>query len=170
MFGNQPKIDVKPDKSDRLILKIGWVIIAMNFILVLSFYFYLPDTIPVHFNALGNADGFGDKSNIWALPIISLIIYYGISFLIKKIKPWQMNYPLKVTAANATKLYGLSFKMLSILSFSCVLLFFILSLETILIAANYIDSGLGFTLPIFITFITLLPFYFIFRMFKIPKS
>lgn len=170
MYGNHPKKDVTPNSVDRLILKIGWFIIVIHFVLVLSFYFNLPDTIPIHFNAMGKADGFGGKSNIWTIPVINLIIYYGMNFLIKKVKPWQMNYPLKVTTANASKLYQLSFKLLSILSISCVLLFFIVSLETILIAGKYVDSGLGFTLPIFITFITLLPFYFIFKMFQIPKS
>lgn len=78
--------------------------------------------------------------------------------------------PLKVTKANAARLYELSFKMLSILSISCVLLFFIVSQETMLIVGKYVNSGLGFTLPIFLTIITLLPVYFIFKMFQIPKS
>ena len=166
-FNNNPKIEVPPSQQDLLLLKIGWGLVAFNFLLILAFYFYLPNTIPVHFDLKGEPDGFGDKSGIWLLPIINLALFYGLTLLIKKIKPWHFNYPVDVTIGNAPVIYRLNLKMLTQLNLVITLIFVLLSLETIRIAFDFLTSGLMYMLLILILFSIALPFYYIFKMFKL---
>ena len=170
MPGNQPRIAIVPKKKDLYLMRFGWFVVALHFIMTLAFYFELPDTIPTHYNFSGQPDGFSDKTEIWTLPILNLVLYYGMNFLTKKIKPWHMNYPVKVTEKNAPILYSMNFTMLVILAFSASMVFFMLSLETILIATENNSPGLGFIVPLLIIFITATPFYFIIKMFKLPKT
>lgn len=169
MFNNHPKIDVKPNEFDRRLIRCGWLVVALNFILVLAFYFQLPETVPIHFNLKGEADGFGSKNNIWIIPIFNLVLYLGMTLLIKKMKPWNYNYPTKVTETNASKLYSMCIRMMAVINFSIALLFLWISAEMLL----SIQGNHALTLPIlfaFVAFITLYPFYIIFKMFKVPKK
>lgn len=170
MCSKKPKIEVLPNPQELTILKIGWYLVLINFLLVFVFYFYLPDTIPTHYNLYGDADDFGSKSNIWVLPILNLILFYTLTFVIKKIKPWQMGYPIKVTDTNAPTLYHLNLKMLVSLTFGISVVFFIISIETILFALNSSMIEFRFIIPVLFLFLTILPFYFIFKMYKLPQS
>ena len=170
MFRKQPKIDVKPNETDHLLMRIGSVLLLLHFILVGVFYIDLPESIPTHFNLKGKADGFGDKSSVWALPIISTILYFGLSKMTTKIKTWQYNYPTKVTEQNAPYLYALSIQMLARINIGSVLIFFIISLHTILIAKGMKVLDLGYLLPVLFIGMTLYPFFVIYKMFNIPKS
>ncbi|MFZ9661947.1 MAG: SdpI family protein [Chitinophagaceae bacterium] len=69
-----------------------WVIIFITipFLYAGIEYNNLPDTIPIHFNISGEADGWGSKENIFMMPaimgIVSLIVFSILSNL-KKIDP-----------------------------------------------------------------------------------
>lgn len=169
MFGNQPKIDIKPNYFDRKLILAGWLLVALNFIVVLSFYFTLPDTIPTHFNLKGEADGFGSKSTLWILPIFNLVMYFGMTMLATKMKPWNYNYPTKVTANNAPMLYAMSIRMLAWLNLGIALIFLIISLHTILLAKEVSTIAIGWLIILLVAVITLGPFIVIFKMFKVPK-
>ena len=79
MSSNLPKLKIKLTKYQQRLITLGWLIIAMNFIIVGISYTNLPDIIPAHFNYKGEVDGFGTKSTIWTFPILSsIIIFTGI--------------------------------------------------------------------------------------------
>lgn len=170
MFRKQPKIEVKPTITDLKIIRLGWFLVILNFIIVGIFYVDLPEEIPIHFNFKGEADGFGSKTNIWFLPLLTLIMYYGMNLVILKVKPWQMNYPVSVTEKNAPQLYAMNLRMLVLVNLAISLVLFPTSIE-IIVAGKYGDTGFNFTIiTIIICLIfTLLPFYFIFKMFKFSK-
>ncbi len=170
MFRKQPKIDIKPTEKDRKIILIGWLFVVLNFVIVFAFYFQLPDTIPVHFNLKGEADGFGSKSNLWIVPIFNLAMYYGMTLLVTKMKPWQFKYPTRVTKKNAPKLYAMSLEMMVWLNFGIALMFLTISLETILKAIRFDGFSLGWSFIPLVVIITLLPFLYIYKMFKVPKE
>ena len=69
-----------------------------GFYLVISNYAGLPETIPIHFNAKGVADGFGKKGMIWLLPSLTLIMVPGM--LLLRRWPWISNVPLEITEEN----------------------------------------------------------------------
>ena len=170
MFNNQPKIDVKPTKMDLRVLRIGWIIIVLNVLVVFAFYFKLPESIPTHFNLKGEADGYGSKSTLWMLPIIGGLSYFLLFMMTTKMKPWNFNYPTKVTEKNAPILYALCLQMLVWLNLSIAVLFFIITLEILLKALEIEGLALGWTFIPLIAFVLLFPFWYIIKMFKVPKS
>lgn len=170
MFHNHPKIDVKPTSLDRNLILFGWALVLLNFVVVLSFYPGLPDTIPIHFNLKGEADGFGNKSTLWILPIINLGMYFGMTMLVTKMKPWNYNYPTKVTEKNAPKLYAMRIRVMVWLNLGIALMFLTISLHAILLATKTINIDLGWLIIVLIVVITVGPFISIYQMFKVPKS
>ncbi|MFD0796720.1 DUF1648 domain-containing protein [Maribacter chungangensis] len=170
MFRKQPKIEVKPTKTDRLLMRIGCILVGLHFIVIGVFYFDLPNTIPTHFNLKGEADGFGSKMNLWALPILSLGTFYALWLLTIRMKPWNYNYPTQVTEKNATALYALSIRMLVWLNMGTVLVFLVISLHSILIALRVQWINLSWFIIFLLIFLTLYPFIIIVKMFQIPKT
>lgn len=71
------------------------------------FYCSIGETtrMPVHFNAAGEADGWGGRGFLLPIPIIALVFYVGFIAMEKYSKNY--NYPVKVTEANAAKLHKL---------------------------------------------------------------
>ncbi len=70
---------------------------VLNILILVSVIFYvflryddLPQVIPVHFGAGGEADGFGDKSMIWLEVGINVALYTGLTYLSKKPKYFNM--------------------------------------------------------------------------------
>ncbi len=164
MTHNQPKIEVKPSKNQLFLLKLGWFICILHIAFVGFFYTDLPEEIAIHYNAKGVADGFGHKSTIWMLPIIGLAMYAGLFLITTKVKPHLFNYPVKVTEANAEKLYTMSFQLIILLNIIITLLFLILSIEMIGGSMGWFDLNLGWITIAFIATTLLLPFYYIYKM------
>lgn len=170
MFGDLPKIDIKLTNNQQRQIALGWIIIALNFIVVGIFYADLPDSIPAHFNYKGDVDGYGNKDSIWTLPILMGLTYALLAFIIKKVKPWNMNYPVKITEKNAPEVYKMSLQTLIYMNLLIAIIVTPIIVETIL-QAHKID--LGFKISslsiIIVAVVTLLPLYYIFKMFKTPK-
>ena len=161
---------MRPSHLDRKIMRFGWMLIALNLCAVLVFYFDLPERIPTHFNLQGEADGFGDKSTIWLITLLNLGLYYGLNHFSAKLAPHKHNYPVTVTEKNAPILYAMSIRMLALLNVLIALLFLLVTLHIVLTARFGLDLGLiKIVLPIS-AIITILPFYFIFKMIKVPKK
>lgn len=170
MFGTHPKINVKPTKTDRLLMRIGWILVGLHFIVISVFYFDLPNTIPTHFNLKCEADGFGSKTNLWALPILSLVTFYALWLLTIRMKPWNYNYPIKVTEKNAPPLYALSISMMVWINLGTALLFLTVSLYSMVSAKEIAGINLSWLPMILVAAITLYPFIVIYKMFQIPKT
>ncbi len=169
MFKSNPKIDITPNATDRKIILAGRGLVALHFILVLSFFYELPDTIATHFNLAGKADGFGSKNDIWAMPLLNLIMFYGMTLIATKMKPWNYNYPTKVTEKNAPILYAMSIRMLIYINLIIALLFLIISLHTILLAKGITGFNIGWLIILLVVTLTIGPFFYMYKMFKVPK-
>lgn len=117
--------------------------------LVIQAWPNLPTTIPIHFDAAGNADGFGSKGMIWLLPAIGVVMVPAMLFLRRF--PWLSNVPFEITEENAAYQYGLIVRLLSLLACFVSLLFLLLVYDTISIAFGG-SSLLGWLfMPIFLT-------------------
>jgi len=73
-------------------------------------YTTLPNEIPMHFNLKGEADDYGGKNILIALPIISFITSVILIYMTKF--PHNYNYPVKITKENALKEYTYSKQMM----------------------------------------------------------
>ena len=157
----RPKIKIKQTPVDIMTEIIG--IIGLILLIGLPLYYFdkLPETIPRHFGANGEPDGFSGKGIIWTLPIIGVIMYVGMFWLIKY--PHIFNYPQQVTKANAERLYTIGTRMIRTLNSIITCIFSYITYSTIETALGN-QNGLGtwFT-PVFIILMFGLTGYFLYQ-------
>lgn len=155
----RPRIALELSKSDKIFELLGWISVIGIWILTLSHYFKLPEIIPNHFNARGVADGFGSKSNILSLPIISTALFLVLTILNKK--PHLFNYPSAITVENALQQYTNATRLLRVLKLVIVVIFGLIVLRTIQNVNGNAD-GLGtWFLPIAMAMIFIPVFYYL---------
>ena len=83
-MGERPKIKFDLTKTDKVIEVTGWTLLIGTWILAILSFPDLPESIPTHFNAAGEADGFGEKTNIFVLPIVGTILFIGMTLIIQR--------------------------------------------------------------------------------------
>ncbi len=123
--------------------------LLLHALIIFGTWNLLPESIPVHFNFAGNADGWGDRSDILLLFSLSVLLYAGLSWLGRY--PQKFNYPWKITENNAERQYHLAKSFMKVIKCQTVWLFAIISLQIIGVSLGQMDS-LGYLfLPIIIT-------------------
>jgi uncharacterized membrane protein len=134
-MGTRPIIKIKKTPLDWCIETVALLVVVAHWLVVLLCYFKLPETIPIHYNGAGEIDGWGSKAILWLLPVISSIMYIGITF-VQKI-PHLFNYAnIEITEKNAEKLYRIAVRMVSILKILVILLFALITVEVLQDALN----------------------------------
>lgn len=79
----KPSTKTKFSSVDKMLDTAGWFgLIALGLITGFT-YFRSPDIIPLHFNVVGHADGFGKKIMIFAVFAIAAAIFMCITLSIK---------------------------------------------------------------------------------------
>src|SRR2546428_8950316 len=91
----RPKLIIELTKVDKLLETVCLMILVVLWLGTIAFFSKLPDQIPSHFNAAGQADDFSYKTHIFVLPIVATIIYIGMTILNKR--PHIYNYLTTVT-------------------------------------------------------------------------
>ncbi len=157
---SRPKIRPPKNFWDKVLEATAILGVLFGIILILQAWSSLPATIPIHFDAVGNPDGYGSKGMIWLLPAISVVMIPAMLFLRRF--PWLSNVPIEITEENALHQYSLINRLLSLLACFVSLLFLTLVYDTISIAGGG-SSLLGWTfIPIFLGSITVpIIWYFI---------
>jgi len=110
--------------------------------------------LPVHFNLVGEVDGWGDSSVLWIIPPIALLLYIGLSILQKF--PKVYNYPCEVTEENANYLYRMGVQLIRHIKVSIVLTFAYINYDIYAVAIGRCASPNLFIIGMLIG-ITLLP-------------
>jgi uncharacterized membrane protein len=163
----RPKIKLVPTSTDKLMDLLGWLILLALWALTITHYSTLPDTIPTHFNAAGEADGFGSKASIIGLPFIATLLFIGLTVLNRY--PHIFNYPTAITQDNALRLYTLATRMLRYLKLVLVLFFGGIEFMTIQNATGK-AAGLGvWFLPLTLVLIFLPLIYFLIKSVQANK-
>ena len=160
----RPKIKLIPTTADKLVEALGWLILLALWGWTITHYSSLPGTIPTHFNATGQADGFGSKATILSLPVIASLLFIGLTVLNRY--PHSFNYPTAITQDNALRLYTLATRMLRYLKLVLVLVFGGIEFMTIQHATGK-AAGLGaWFLPLTLVLVFLPLVYFVINSFK----
>jgi uncharacterized membrane protein len=141
---------VKPELTPA-----DWMLEAVALITMVSLigfiaynYPKLPDIIPTHFNAAGNADDHGGKGSILFLPGIAVFIYILMTLI--NLVPHTFNFPGKITPQNALRQYTLATRLVRYLKTVLLLLFFYISYTTTRVVFNE-AAGLGlWFMPVFL--------------------
>lgn len=164
METERPKINLIPSTSDKIVEVLGWIILLVLWGWTINYYSALPDTIPTHFNAAGEADGFGSKVSLIALPVIATLLFIGLTVLNRY--PHIFNYPTAITQDNALRQYTLATRMLRYLKLVLVLVLGGIEFMTIQNATGK-AAGLGaWFLPLTLVLVFFPLIYFVFNSLK----
>lgn len=167
MEEERPKIKLIPTNADKLVDLLGWIVLLAMWGWTFTHYSTLPDTIPTHFNASGEADGFGSKASLIALPIIATLLFIGLTVLNRY--PHIFNYPTSITQDNALQLYTLATRMLRYLKLVLALVFGGIEFMTIQNATGK-EAGLGaWFLPLTLVLVFLPLIYFVVKSVQAKK-
>lgn len=136
----RPRIKVPFESVDIIMESISIVLLILMWLYVLIEYPKLPDSIASHFNANGEPDGYGQKTFIWLMPSIAMIMYIGM-FTLNKF-PHLHNYMVNITEENALKNYRFSTKIVRVVNMLTIALFSYITFQ-IIESAKGKDFSLG---------------------------
>ena len=163
-MNKRPRIKLQLNQTDKILEIVGWISVVGIWALPLINYSILPEIIPIHFNGAGKANGFGNKTHIFILPIISTLLFIGLTILNKH--PHIFNYPSQITKENAVHQYTNATRMMRVLKLVIVLLFGLIVFKTIQNVNGHAD-GLGtWFLPFTIGVFIILTLYFLIKSLK----
>ncbi|MDC3285558.1 DUF1648 domain-containing protein [Flavobacteriaceae bacterium] len=163
-MNKRPQIKLQLNQTDKILEVLGWVSVVGIWALTLTNYSILPEIIPIHFNGAGKADGFGNKTHIFVLPIISTLLFIGLTTLNKH--PHMFNYPSQITKENAVDQYTNATRMMRVLKLVIVVLFGLIVFRKIQIVNGHAD-GLGtWFLPLTMGMIFIPMLYFLIKSLK----
>ena len=140
------------DKSERPILnlpfspletildRLGLAGVLLGIAVLTATWPDLPQRVPTHFGASGAPNAWGGKTSLLIGPIVALVIYIGLTLLARY--PHLYNYPKRLSADNAERMYRLGRGLIIWLKTEIVWLFTWLSWATINVALGH-AAGLG---------------------------
>ena len=116
---NRPKLSVPYTPFDIIIECLSMAMIVYIWTHLIVVFGELPDRVPSHFNAAGEADGFSSKAFLFFIPILTTAMYIGLFALTRY--PHLHNYMVTITEENAPKQYRFGVTVLRVVNFLCVL-------------------------------------------------
>ena len=123
----------------------------------------LPDIIPIHWNIIGEADGFGSKYWIALLPTLAVLFYYGKVQLVKI--PHKYNYVKRITPDNAKSEYIFGRKIIRLVHLLSQLVFFLIFFFTIKGALSG-DQDMGIYTMLLIYLVLAVPLILVVRRYS----
>ena len=155
----RPKIKLELTKSDKTFEIFAWFLIFVVWGLTIANYGNLPNIIPTHYNGSGVADGYGEKWLILTLPLVTTVLFVALTILNKF--PHIFNYPNDITEENAFRQYTNATRLIRYLKLIVVVIFGLISYQTIRHANGQIE-GLGTWFLPLILGLTIIPIiYFV---------
>ena len=98
---------------------------AAVFLYLIINWDHIPDQIPGHYNGAGEIDRWGNKSELWFTPILSVLMYLGISLCERTPGIW--NTGVEVTRENKVRIFRIIKNMIVTMKLVMVLTFVFLS-------------------------------------------
>ena len=95
-----------PQTLPEWMLELGAAAALLSqFLIVLAAWPEIPDQVPRHFDASGQADAWGAKATLLLLPAVNLVVFAMMTVVSRF--PHISSLPIKVTAVNARRVYRL---------------------------------------------------------------
>src|SRR5579875_2478059 len=117
---NRPRITLHLSRFDKRLEAISKIVLLLMWLLFLATFFSSPSIVAIHYNALGKADDYGNKTIFVILPIIATVIYFGLTKINQY--PHRFNYITKITTENAEYQYTLATRMLRFIKLAILVL------------------------------------------------
>lgn len=148
----------------QVVLEIVGLLLIIGMIAFIYIYWnQLPEKIPGHYNAMGEVDRWGSKSEIIISPIVSSLLYIVLTVLSFFPKTW--NVGVKITELNREEVYCCTRNLLSLIKVEIVGMFFYTTYYT---ATAQSLSAYFIPVLLFVVFGTLI--YFVIRILQIGKK
>jgi uncharacterized membrane protein len=144
MQAKRPRISLTWTLWDMVLETAGWLALTLFWINLFASYNQVPVKIPTHFDLAGNPDAFGHKSQLFVLPSVASVLFMGLTWLNKF--PHIFNYPIEINEQNAETQYRLATRFLRWIKGWIVLLFMIISLQS-MNSSNHSTVSLNWLLP-----------------------
>ncbi|MFN3941357.1 MAG: DUF1648 domain-containing protein [Flavobacterium sp.] len=139
-MSKRPIVTLTFTKADRVLEYAGYVLWLLFWGMVIWMYPFLPEEIPIHFNGVGEADGFGSKDTIFLTPIIATFLVLLLSVLERN--PENFNYTVEITEENAPRQYLLGVRMMRWMKLLLIFLFMAIDYFTMQVSLGK-REGLG---------------------------
>lgn len=110
-----------------------------SFAVLLSYYNSLPDQVAIHFSSDGTADNFAGKGKLWLIPALQTLLV-GTFLLARRMKPENINYPVKINEGNKKIQHELLLFTLSWTGLIISFYFFLIFWQTLELAVGHLDS------------------------------
>lgn len=120
---------VEKSKGDKLADIFCILLLISQMLYVLVSWGKFPDTIPAHYNAVGEIDRWGGKGEILIEPALSCLLYLFLRVAERYPQIW--NTGVTVTEANRERVYGVLQHLLSTMKAETVFLFTVLTIKTV---------------------------------------
>lgn len=117
-------------KTQKLLEILSLIVMVSCIIYICTSWSTLPDTLPSHFNALGQPDDWSSKGTVLVGPIIAFALYALLTGCMFLPIEW-MNSPIEITPENKLYIHKVLRDMLSFLKLAIVLIFSYITICTI---------------------------------------
>ncbi|MBF6608342.1 MAG: DUF1648 domain-containing protein [Flavobacterium sp.] len=71
----RPVLKFHPTVFDKVLFISAIILLVAQSGITIHHYSSLPEIIPIHYNALGEVDGFGNKIHILILPLVTTLLF-----------------------------------------------------------------------------------------------
>lgn len=112
---------IKHNKLDTITEVFCMILLIMTTLYTIYMYIQLPKKIPIHYNAAGVIDRYGNKFELFILLITTWAMYIGLSLVIRAPQFW--NTGVNVTIENRDKVYRILKNMLEIIKMEIIIMF-----------------------------------------------
>ncbi len=103
-----------------------WIVLVGPLVFLWIVWDAIPDTIPTHFNALGEADAWGHKNSVFLLIFADVLMFTFVSVVERFPAIW--NTGVEITEENRSRIYSIlrdmiiTIKLFMSIVFSCLIL------------------------------------------------
>lgn len=132
----EKRMKLKKNAWDRISETLSLALLLGTIVYLIVMWKSIPDTIPAHYNAVGEVNRWGGKNELLFLPIIGGMLYFLITLVQQYPEAW--NTGITVTEQNRERVYQILSNLISTTKLMMLLVF---SSLTVL-------SSLGLALPI----------------------
>ena len=132
MYDYRPKINIEKASYQKICNWLGYGIFILGIIVSIGSLPFLPDSVPIHFNIAGEADGWGSKYFLLLLPIIGVVTTLAVEAI--ENKPHLHNYPARINESNVEAFYKLSIRTMNLTKNATLIVFGLLMLDIVITA------------------------------------
>ena len=147
----------------KILLYLSVLSLIVPLIYIVATWTSIPDQIPTHFNASGEADAWNSKTSVIVLIVVQVFIF--ILMLFSLLFPQIWNFPVKLTQNNAEAAYRYTRSMLCWITLGINAMFSYINIQSCR------GASLGvFFLPVTLGAIAFILIFYMIRVILLPKS